>query len=83
MSGLRMEFFTQISANGPLIIYFNVLAAHGVFYTNYHEWTVNYLFNEWAAHEGAMQNYNLLEGGSMSMSALLAKVIPYYIFEQY
>lgn len=36
-------------------------------------------FNEWAAHGGAMQNYNLLEGVSMSMNALLAKVTPYYI----
>lgn len=26
-----------------------------------------------------MQNYNLLEGGSMSMNALLAKVTHYYI----
>lgn len=31
----------------------------------------------------AMQNYNLLEGGSMSMNALLAKVTAYYIQKQY
>ncbi len=61
MSWLRVESFTQITVNGPLIIF----------------------FNEWAARGGAMQNYNLLEGGSMSMNALLAKVTPYYIFEQY
>lgn len=24
-------------------------AAHGAFYTNYREWTVNLFFNEWAA----------------------------------
>lgn len=58
MSGLRMKHFTQISANGPLIIFLMTGLR-------------------------AMQNYNLLEGGSMSMNALLAKVTPYYIFEQY
>ncbi len=32
-------------------------AARGVFYTNFREWAVNYLFNEWAARNAELQSF--------------------------